>query len=491
MAPNASTPWWRRDWRVDPPTELVLTLVVPVYNERYLATILLDRLFELELPNVARLEIIVVDDGSTDGTRELLKDFAAKNSERMRLILHEKNQGKGAAIRTGINEATGDLIVIQDADLEYDPRDLGRLIEPFIEDGADVVYGSRFLAGRRRRVLYFRHELGNRLITFMSNWFTDLNLSDIETCYKMFRAPLLKSLPMRSNDFAIEIELTAKIAKRRWSVYEVPISYHGRTYREGKKIGLKDGFRALWAILKFWIVDDLYKDDAYGGNILHNLERSQRFNGWMAAALTPWIGSRVLEIGAGIGNITSFLIPRDRYLASDINDHYLHYLNNYAGGKPYLDVARVDLEDPATFAALGETFDTVVCLNVLEHVRDPLAALRNLHSILEPGGRAVVYVPAGQWLYSSIDESLDHRVRYDRKTLAGQLESCGFEVEHMQSFNKASVPGWFWNGKILRRRGFSRVQLKLFDWLVPILRRIDRLLPWQGLGLIAVARRGR
>lgn len=157
MAPNASTPWWRRDWRVDPPTELVLTLVIPVYNERYLVTILLGRLFELELPNVARLEIIVVDDGSTDGTRELLKDFAAKNSERMRLILHEKNQGKGAAIRTGINEATGDLIVIQDADLEYDPRDLGRLIEPFIEDGADVVYGSRFLAGRRRRVLYFRH----------------------------------------------------------------------------------------------------------------------------------------------------------------------------------------------------------------------------------------------------------------------------------------------------------------------------------------------
>ena len=209
----------------------------------------------------------------------------------------------------------------------------------------------------------------------------------------------------------------------------------------------------------------------------------------MAAALRPWIGSRVLEIGAGIGNITSFLIPRDRYLASDINDHYLHYLNNYAGGKPYLDVARVDLEDPATFAALGEQFDTVVCLNVLEHVRDPLAALKNLHSILEPGGRAVIYVPAGQWLYSSIDESLEHRCRYDRKMLAGELESCGFEVENMWSFNKASVPGWFWNGKILRRRGFSRGQIKAFDWLVPVLRRTDRLLPWQGLGLIAIAKR--
>jgi glycosyltransferase involved in cell wall biosynthesis len=489
MASITNTPWWRRDWRNEPPEDLSLTLVVPVYNERYLATILLGRLFQLELPHVSRLEIIVVDDGSTDGTRELLVEFARDNRERMRLILHGENQGKGAAIRTGIDEATGDLIVIQDADLEYDPRDLAQLIGPFIEDGADVVYGSRFLAGERRRVLYFRHELGNRLITFTSNWFTDLNLSDVETCYKMFRAPLLKSLPMRSNDFAIEIELTAKVAKRRWSLYEVPISYHGRTYREGKKIGVRDGFRAFLAIVKFWVVDDLYKDDAYGGNILHNLERAQRFNGWMADALSPWIGSRVLEIGAGIGNITSFLIPRDRYIASDINDHYLHYLNNYAGGKPYLDVARVDLEDPETFAELGEAFDTVVCLNVLEHVRDPLTALANLHSTLARGGRAVIYVPAGQWLYSSLDRALEHRCRYDRKMLAGELESVGFEVEHMQSFNKASVPGWFWNGKILRKQGFSRLQLKIFDWLVPLLRRIDRILPWKGLGLIAVARR--
>ncbi|MCP4203465.1 MAG: glycosyltransferase [bacterium] len=489
MTLTTSTPWWRLDWRNEPPQELGLTLVVPVYNERYLAAILLGRLFELDLPHISRLEIIVVDDGSTDGTREILKDIASENGERMRLILQEKNQGKGAAIRTGIEAASGDLIVIQDADLEYDPRDLARLIEPFIEDGADVVYGSRFLAGERRRVLYFRHELGNRLITFMSNWFTDLNLSDVETCYKMFRAPLLKSLPMRSNDFAIEIELTAKSAKRRWSMYEVPISYHGRTYREGKKIGIKDGFRALWAILKFWIVDDLYKEDAYGGNILHNLERAQRFNGWMAGALEPWVGSKVLEIGAGIGNITTFMIPRDRYVASDINDHYLHYLNNFAGGKPYLDVAKVDLEDPQTFAELGEQFDTAICLNVLEHVRDPLAALRNLHSILEPGGRAVVYVPAGQWLYSSLDESLDHRCRYGRMMLTEELESCGFEVEHLQGFNKASVPGWLWNGKVLRRRGFSRSQLKIFDWLVPILRRTDWLLPWKGLGLIAVAKR--
>ncbi|MFQ5524843.1 MAG: glycosyltransferase [Thermoanaerobaculia bacterium] len=486
---TTGTPWWRRDWRSEPPEELALSIVVPVYNERYLAAILLKRLFELELPYVSRFEILVVDDGSTDGTSALLTEVAAANPERMRLTLHQENQGKGAAIRTGIEQATGDLIVIQDADLEYDPRDLARLIEPFIQDGADVVYGSRFLSAERRRVLYFRHELGNRLITFMSNCFTDLNLTDVETCYKMFRAPLLQSLPLRSNDFAVEIEVTAKIAKRRWVLYEVPISYSGRTYREGKKIGPGDGFRALWAVLKFWVVDDLYKQDAYGGNILHNLERAQRFNGWMASALEPWIGSRVLEIGAGIGNITGWMIPRDRYVASDINENYLHYLTNFAGGKPYLDVARVDLEDTETFAALGADFDTVLCLNVLEHVRDPLAALRNIYSILEPGGRAVIYVPAGQWLYSSLDDALEHRCRYGRDQLREELESCGFEVEHLQSFNRASLPGWLWNGKLLRRRGFSRIQLKLFDVMVPILSRVDRLIPWPGLGLIAVGKK--
>ncbi len=489
MKSDVNTPWWRRDWRSAPPEDLTLSLIVPVYNERFLASVLLERLFALELAHISRLEIIVVDDGSSDGTREILKTIAKERPDQMRLILHERNQGKGAAIRTGIDQATGDLIVIQDADLEYDPRDLSKLLEPFIEDGADVVYGSRFLAGDRRRVLYFRHELGNKLITFLSNLFTDLNLTDVETCYKMFRAPLLKSLPMRSNDFAIEIELTAKIAKRRWSLYEVPISYHGRTYREGKKIGAKDGFRALWAIVKFWLVDDLYKEDAYGGSILHNLERAQRFNGWMAKTLDPWVGNRVLEIGAGIGNITSWLIPRDRYVASDINEHYLHYLNNYAGGKPYLDVARVDLEDTETITSLDARFDTVICLNVLEHVGDPLAALRNIHSVLEPGGRALIYVPAGQWLYSSLDDALDHRCRYSKPMLERELTSCGFEVESIRGFNSASVPGWFWNGKILRRRGFGRGQLKLFDVLVPIVSRLDRLIPWRGLGLVAVARR--
>ncbi len=197
------------------------------------------------------MEILVVDDGSKDGSLEILRRVAAEYPDRIRLLEQGKNQGKGSAIRRGIAEATGDLILFQDADLEYDPRDYPRLIRPFLEDGADVVYGSRFLPSDRRRVLYFRHSLGNRFLTTLSNWFTDLNLTDMETCYKVFRAPLLKSIPIRSNDFAMEPEITAKVAKRECRIFEVPISYLGRTYREGKKIGWKDAVKALRTMVKY------------------------------------------------------------------------------------------------------------------------------------------------------------------------------------------------------------------------------------------------
>ncbi len=485
----ADAGWWGESWKEAFPEGVRLSVIVPVYNERYLVAEALERLLGLSLPGIAAIEIVVVDDGSTDGTSEILARIAAANPDRIRHLRQEPNQGKGAALRAGVERAAGDLIVFHDADLEYDPRDLAKLVRPFWEDGADVVYGSRFASSDRRRVLYFRHTLGNRLITFLSNLFTDLNLTDVETCYKMFRAPLLKSIPIRSDDFRIEIELTAKVAKRRCTIYEVPISYRGRTYREGKKIGWRDGFRALFAMLGHWLVDDLYREDEYGGRILHDLERARRFNDWMADAIRPWIGGRVLEIGAGIGTVTAQLIPRDTYVASDVNPNYLHYLRNFAAGKPYLRIARIDLDQAETWSEQRGKFDTVVCLNVLEHVSDPLAALRNISGALAPGGRLVLYVPGGAKRFSSLDVALGHRCRYEIEALRSELAATGFEVEHLASFNRFSVPGWWWNGKVLRRKSFTRVQLKALDVLVPIVRRLDRFLPWPGLGMIAVARK--
>jgi glycosyltransferase involved in cell wall biosynthesis len=469
------------------PSGVKLSVVIPVYNERFLVAELVRRVLAVSVPEIRELEVLLIDDGSTDGSLEILRGLAAENPDRVRLLEQGRNQGKGSAIRRGIREATGDLILFQDADLEYDPRDYPRLVRPFLEDGADVVYGSRFLQSDRRRVLYYRHALGNQLLTTLSNWFTDLNLTDMETCYKVFRAPLLKSIPLRSNDFAMEPEITAKIAKRDCRIFEVPISYLGRTYREGKKIGWKDAVKAFKAILKYRLMDDLYEEDEYGTHILYRLEKAQLFNRWMADAIAPYVGARVLEIGAGIGNITNWLLPRDFYLASDINPHYLDYLRNFALGRPYLQVDRLDLEDPAGFERWAGQFDTVVCLNVLEHVRDPLTALRNMATALRPGGRLVLYVPQGQSLYSSLDEVLGHRCRYEKESLREELAATGFEVQEIRDFNRVAVPGWFWNGKVLKHKNFGRFQLKVFNMMVPVLRRVDPLMPWRGLGIITIA----
>jgi glycosyltransferase involved in cell wall biosynthesis len=221
-----------------------LSIVIPVYNERETIRNIYQSVMAVNLDK----EIIMVDDFSTDGTREIIQGLA---NDTTRIFMHDRNMGKGAALRTGFRQATGDIVIIQDADLEYDPQQYPKLIQPILDDKADVVYGSRFVTGDYRRVMYFWHMLGNSFLTLLSNMLTNLNLTDMETCYKVFRREVLENISIEENRFGFEPEITAKIAKLNLRIYEVGISYSGRTYKEGKKIGWKDGLSALRCIIKY------------------------------------------------------------------------------------------------------------------------------------------------------------------------------------------------------------------------------------------------
>src|SRR5712691_11793082 len=279
---------------------------MPVYNERTVVERCISLVLTAPIPENMERELVIVDDCSTDGTFAILQRLAGAFSQ-IRLYQHSRNQGKGAAVRTAIEKASGDFSLIQDADLEYNPSEYPRLLRPLLDGHADAVFGSRYMAGEQTRVLPFWHSMINKCLTLISNMFCNLSLTDMETCYKVFRTDLLKSIPIRSDRFGFEPEIVMKSAKRNLRIYEVPISYHGRTYEEGKKIGWKDGIKALGVIFKFWLIDDLYAT-MYGRAFLNNLTGTPQYLNWLVRVLRPFMGDTVLEVGAGIGNISARLM---------------------------------------------------------------------------------------------------------------------------------------------------------------------------------------
>src|SRR6184192_880504 len=463
-----------------------LSVIVPVYNEVGTVRTLLERVMAVRIPK----EIIVVDDGSTDGTPAALEEVQTAIPDtpdnRLTLLFRPRNRGKGAAVRAAIGRVTGDIALVQDADLEYDPAEYPRLIQPIRDGHADVVFGSRF-AGSPRRVLFFWHTVANRILTLVSNVCTNLNLTDMETCYKVFRADILKQIPIRSNRFGLEPELTAKVARLRCRIYEVPISYHGRQYSEGKKIGWKDAASALLTILRFAIWPDIGREDE-GFTTLRRVEALRRYTGFLWELMRPYVGRRVLEVGSGTGVMTRYLSTREEVVASDVDPEYVELLRRTFADTPNVQVRFLDLARLGEDGLAPHRFDTVVCANVLEHVADDAASLRAMRALLAPGGRVVLIVPALRALYGTIDVAIGHHRRYTRDEIDAKLHAAGLEVEHVSYFNLLGVPGWWLNARVLRRRSVPGLQARLNDRLVPLLRLERRLKPPIGMSLLAVGR---
>ncbi len=457
-----------------------LSIVISAYNEA--ATI--NEILRRVLATPYEKEVIVVDDGSTDGTRDIL---AAQTDPRIRVILHDRNQGKGGGLRTGFAHATGDFVIVQDADLEYDPREYAVLLAPLLEGDADVVYGSRFV-GSPRRVLLFWHMIGNQALTLLSNMTTNLNLTDMETGYKAFKIDVVRRIAIESNRFGVEPELTAKIARLGCRVYEVPISYRGRTYAEGKKIKWTDGVEAIKSILKYGLLPN-QSSTHVGYDVLSTMDSMHNYNEWLWEQVSPHVGQRVFEAGSGTGTMTKFLVGKERVVGSDFDRHYVSMLQGQYADRPNMRIEWADLAGPDWPDVSDEHIDSIVCMNVLEHLPDDRYILRKFFDLLEPGGRVVLLIPADNRLYGTMDRALGHYRRYSSEPMSNMLRATGFKVESVRHLNPTGPIGWFVNGRLLRRRIVPAGQAALYDKLFPVLKLAEDLhLPF-GLSLLAVGRK--
>ena len=461
---NASAPMKRRD--------LLLSILIPVYNEQAYLVRVVESVIAAPLPDGLSREIILVDDASTDRTPLVIEEITKKYSDVIRAFRQPKNCGKSAAIRRAIQEMRGDFAIIQDADLEYDPNEYPLILAPLLDGRADVVYGSRFASRETRKVLLYHHKLGNLFLTHLSNFTTGLDLTDMETCYKAFRGDALKSIPLRSNRFGIEPEITAKIAKRGWTVYEVPISYNGRRYSEGKKIGWKDGVSAICIILKYWFLDDSFFDEDSDASSRQRFESSRNYCKSLVKLATPSLGSSVLEIGAGFGSFSRYIPQKERLTLAESDARQLEFLRASYDGNAVVDVARVDLSDPefswdATF--LG-AFDSVACFDRLHEL--PLTdacALQRAREVLKPNGRLVFAVKARK--KSAKRDASENAFTKDE--IVSALSNAGFKAVKVQSFAAAE--------RLFRRSNSktapSQLRLKLFDMVVGRAQWLNKVLP--------------
>jgi glycosyltransferase involved in cell wall biosynthesis len=457
-----------------------LSILMPVYNESRTLRTIVRRV--LASPVECEIELVCVDDCSQDDSLEILSELAA-NDSRIKVIAQPVNMGKGKAIRTAIDAMTGDIAIIQDADLEYDPEEYPKVIGPILDGKADAVYGSRFASSEVRRVLFFWHALGNRLLTAFANMANDLNLTDMETCYKAVRGDVLKRLRLTSDRFGLEPEITARLAQWGARIYEVPISYHGRTYAEGKNIGWRDGVEAMWLIVKFRFFDTRATNE---DSVVTRqaLGRAPRFRRWILEQFGPHLGQSVLEVNAGPGHTTSHLLDRRRLVITDSDPVHVETLRRRFGHLENIEVLRADFES----AEPGITgIDSVLLFDGLQRADEPKELLARVAGAVSPGGRILIQVPAGKALFGPVDVSAGHLRRFDREDVEDLIRASGLELISLEEFNRLGALGW----RVHQAMGAVRIssaEARGFDVLVPIAKRFDATRIGRGLSWIAVAR---
>jgi glycosyltransferase involved in cell wall biosynthesis len=464
----------------------LLSILMPVYNERLTLETIVGKVLNIKIP--IDLELVIVDDGSTDGSREIITALAAKDA-RIKVHFQPKNAGKGAAIRTAIEKMIGDIAIIQDADLEYDPNEIGRLIQPILDGKADAVFGSRFAGSELTRVLYYWHSVGNKVLTWMTNILCDLAFTDMETCYKAVRSDILKQTILKRKDFGLEPELAIRLSQWGIRIYEVPISYEGRTYQEGKKITWKDGVKAIYVILKISLFDKHFTThDGY--YVLRAMDVSKSFSKWMYDQIKDHVGRSVLECGCGIGTLTSYLVGKERLICTDIDPFYLEIVERRFGHLKGFEVKKIDLTSKSDYQKVSDTpFDTIVCMNVLEHLENDQQVLECFYDSLEPGGKAIILVPQHPWLFTKMDTSVGHFRRYTIADLSEKVRKAGFEIAETREFNRFASLGWYVNGKIFGATHVEPDQIKLMNSLLPFGKIVEHLPFWPALSLIMVGQK--
>ncbi|MFC1499608.1 glycosyltransferase [Candidatus Zixiibacteriota bacterium] len=459
-----------------------LSIIVPSFNEAATLREALLRLWSISYP--LKTEIILVDDGSTDASWEIARLLKEESPLPLHLFRHERNRGKTAAIRTGLEAATGTLTLIYDADLEYDPGDIPALLAPILDGRADAVYGSRFLSPERR-VLFFWHALGNRLVTALANMFANLNLTDMETCFKVIRTATLKEMRLRSERFGYEPEVTVKLGRLGQRIYEVPIRYSGRSYEEGKKIGWRDAIRAMGTILRAGLIETPVSTPESVTRFA--LSRLGPYYAELLGRIDPPPGDTVLEVASGAGEIARHLSQRTRLLLTDPRIEDVGRLKIEFSHRPNVEVAHWD-PCAGPLGPQPERFDTVIAFHSLACLQDEGSALATMAAHLKPGGNMVLLLPANPSLYSSVDRGLGRSQRFTRSSVLSLLDGAGLKVGKITQVNFVGAIGW-WLGRISSRSTqIHPWQVRIFRLFMPLVK-LERLIPPPtGLSWLVTAR---